>query len=125
MNLYRRWIDDETVPGDDNNKQDWITVDASWRSFTEWCQDQRETSGTKHKFGQALAVEGHPSVPVHVDIGGGKRSTIRRRQGITWSPEHLKRDQATHRGGDAPTATDPTTTAEQVAALAAEAALAT
>ena len=125
MNLYQRWIDDETVPGDDNNKQDWITVDASWRSFTEWCQDQRETSGTKHKFGQALAVEGHPSVPVHVDIGGGKRSTIRRRQGITWSPEHLKRDQATHRGGDAPTATDPTTTAEQVAALAAEAALAT
>ena len=67
-------------------------------------------------------------MPVHVDIGGGgKRSTIRRREGITWSPEHLEREklnQATRRGGDAPTTTDPATTAEQVAALAAEAALA-
>jgi len=122
MNLYQRWLDDETTPSGDSNKQDWITVDASWRSFTAWCHDQRETSGTKHKFGQALAVEGHPSTPVHID-GDVKRSTIRRRQGITWSPEHIaqeKLNQAKHGGGDAPTAT----TAEQVAARAAEAELA-
>jgi len=91
MNLHQRWLDDETTPADDDKL--WITVDESWQSFTAWCHDQREPSGTKHKFGQALAVEGHPSVVVRV--GQGKDTpTVRLRTGLTWSAEHLERELA-------------------------------
>ena len=89
MNLYQRWLDEETTPIDDDKL--WIAVDESWRSFTAWCLDQHEASGTKHKFGQALAAEGHPSVPVRV-VEGEETRTVRCRTGLSWTAEHLKRD---------------------------------
>ena len=91
MNLYQRWLDDETAPSDDNKL--WMTVDGSWQGFTGWCHDQHEATGTKHKFGQALAVEGHPSVPLSVGTGKYER-TVRFRTGLTWNPEHLKREDS-------------------------------
>ena len=126
MNLYQRWLDDETVPSGDEDKQNWITVEESWQSFTAWCHDQRETSGTKHKLGRALTVEGHPSEPVREDSKQSDR-TVRRRKGITWSPEHHERAareaarEASSTGEhEAPSAL---TTAQRVAALSAEAEL--
>jgi putative DNA primase/helicase len=95
MNVYQRWMAEETVPSD--NKAEWILVDGrfgSWEQFTGWCAGQRETSGTKWKFGNGLAELGHPSksewIPAEEgQIGPG--GTKRVRVGLAWSEQHHQR----------------------------------
>ena len=61
---YQRWMSEDTT--DSEKPEEWISVGQAWHAYQRWCADGRENPGTKHKFGQALGREGHPSRVVRV-----------------------------------------------------------
>lgn len=94
LNVQQRWAAEETeIDYNENRKQEWLTIDESWVAYTEWCEEQREKSGTKTKFGSVLAAAGHGSGPVHVPaaLATKKNETVRRRKGLVWSEAHKQR----------------------------------